>query len=178
MVKIIDSIRDELSSDSEVECTDWNEFQKQSIVHCLFCGRYKNVITCKECNSNSSKYEPFYYLSIPVPLKQQKAKEGELNQRSISDVLNNKLFGVQQKMNDKTCDSCGRKECCEKVDTIVNLPPILIVHLNRFFYAKKRTMKKHTDMEFDYDMNLSGTKYSLKSVICHSGNSSYGHYWA
>ena len=178
MGKIIDSIRDKLSSDSKVECTDWNEFQKQSIVHNLFCGRYKNVITCKECNSNSSKYEPFYHLSIPVPLQQRKAKDWELNERSITDVLNNKLFVVQQKMNDKTCDSCGRKECCEKVDTIVNLPPILIVHLNRFFYARKRIMKKHTNMEFDYDMNLSGTKYTLKSMICHSGTSSSGHYWA
>ena len=101
-----------------------------------------------------------------------------MNERSISDVLNNKLSGVQQKMNDKTCDSCGRKECCEKVDTIVNLPPILIVHLNRYFFANRGTKKKLTDMEYDLDMNLSGTKYSLKSMICHSGTSSSGHYWA
>ena len=81
-------------------------------------------------------------------------------------------------MNDTTCDSCGRKECCEELDTIVNLPPILIVHLNRYVFAKKGIMKKHTDMEYDLNMNLSGTKYSLKSMICHSGTSSSGHYLA
>ena len=174
----MDSISDELSSDNKVECTNWDEFQQKSIVHCLFCGQYKHVITCKECNNyNSSAYEPFYHLTIPVPSKNTKAKERKLNERSISDVLNNKLFGVQQKMNDAICGNCGRKECCEKLDTIVNLPPILIVHLNRYVFAKNGIMKKHTDMEYDYDMNLSGTKYSLKSMICHSGSSSYGHYW-
>ena len=95
MVKIMDSIRDELSSDSKVECTDWNEFQKQSIVHRLFCGQSQHVITCKECNNySSSTYGTFYYLSIPVPSRQQKAKARELNKKRISDVIIDKVLFI------------------------------------------------------------------------------------
>ena len=176
MVKMIDSICDELSSDNKVECTDWDEFQKQSIVHQLFFGQRQHVITCKECGQNSrTTYEPFCNLRVPVPRKQQrKVEEWE---KDIEEVIKNKLMYVKENMDDFKCDGCGKKECCEKVDTIVNLPPILIVQLDRYLFINGKSMKKHTNMVYAWNMKLQGIKYRLKSMICHSSSSTHGHYW-
>ena len=177
MVKMIDSISNELSSDNTVECTDWDEFKKQSIVHRLFFGRREQVITCNVCGQNSStRYEPFCNLKVPVPPKQQKVNECE---KDIEVVIKNKLMHVKENMNDYTCDGCGKSVNCQKVVSIVNLPPILIVHLDRCGFNKNngKPMKRHTNMEYAWNMELQGIKYRLKSMICHSSSSSYGHHW-
>ena len=173
---MIDSICDELSSDNTVECTDWDEFQKQSIVHRLFFGRREQVITCKVCGKNiSTRYEPFDNVLVPVPRKQERnVNEWEYD---IEGVIKNEIMHVLENMNDYTCDGCGKLGTCQKVDSIVNLPPILIVQLDRYLFNKGKSMKKHTNMVYAWNMKLRGIKYRLKSMICHKGTSTHGHYW-
>jgi ubiquitin carboxyl-terminal hydrolase 4/11/15 len=35
----------------------------------LFQGQYKSVITCPDCKRVSTTFDPFMYLSLPIPAK-------------------------------------------------------------------------------------------------------------
>ena len=53
-----------------------------------------------------------------------------------------------------------------------NLPPILLFHFDRNINQKKNPEK----VEFNHE--ILGGKYSLKSIVMHSGSVDYGHYTA
>ena len=38
-----------------------------SIIVALFTGQYKSLLTCKTCNYESARFEPFAFLQLPLP---------------------------------------------------------------------------------------------------------------
>jgi hypothetical protein len=62
--------------DSEVAKEIWTNHTKrnQSIIVDLFQGLLKSVVKCPDCPKVSIKFDPFMYLTLPIPSTRQKAK--------------------------------------------------------------------------------------------------------
>ena len=51
-----------------------NHLQRDnSIIQSLFSGQFKSIMTCSLCQYSSARYEPFTYLSIPIPDERERA---------------------------------------------------------------------------------------------------------
>ena len=67
---------------------------------------------------------------------------------------------------------------------IVKFPPLLIIHLSRFYQFSMSTMKKHNFVSFDNsDYTVQGfnnqhTMFNLYAVSNHFGTLAGGHYTA
>ena len=58
------------SVEDDVKSTTKTTIEKSiSIMGDLFCGELCSTVICPNCNNESEKKEPFYYLSVPLPLK-------------------------------------------------------------------------------------------------------------
>jgi ubiquitin C-terminal hydrolase len=66
---LIDKLNDELTVTRTTEGSNSSENNKVSIMGDLFCGELCSMIECPYCKNVSEKKEPFYYLSVPLPLK-------------------------------------------------------------------------------------------------------------
>ena len=55
--------------DSELADIWWSNHLKRemSIIVALFTGQYKSLLTCRECNYESARFEPFSFLQLPLP---------------------------------------------------------------------------------------------------------------
>jgi len=56
-------------SDAELADIWWSNHLKRemSIIVALFTGQYKSLLTCRSCKYESSRFEPFMYLQLPLP---------------------------------------------------------------------------------------------------------------
>jgi ubiquitin carboxyl-terminal hydrolase 15 len=65
----------------------WQDYKKRndSIIVDLLHGQLKSTLTCNVCSKISVKFDPFCYLSLPIP-----AKERQVNS-TINFVRKNKL---------------------------------------------------------------------------------------
>jgi ubiquitin C-terminal hydrolase len=55
--------------DSELAEIWWENHLKRelSIIVALFTGQYKSLLTCRQCNYESARFEPFSFLQVPLP---------------------------------------------------------------------------------------------------------------
>jgi hypothetical protein len=55
--------------DKELADIWWENHLKRefSIIGALFAGQYKSVLACKSCKYESARFEPFYFLQLPLP---------------------------------------------------------------------------------------------------------------
>ena len=56
-------------SDKELADIWWSNHLKRemSIIVALFTGQYKSLLTCKACSYESARFEPFSFLTVPLP---------------------------------------------------------------------------------------------------------------
>lgn len=152
----------------------------ESIIVALFQGQFKSSLQCMSCHRKSRMFETFMYLSLPLPSS---------NKCSLQDCL--RLFSKEEKMtgNDKVyCPHCkGLREFTKKLE-IWKVPPILLVHLKRFWYEGRWKQKLQTTVDFplehlDLSQYVIGPKntlkrYNLYAVSNHYGSLDGGHYTA
>jgi len=55
--------------DQELADIWWSNHLKRemSVIVALFTGQYKSLLTCRTCNYESARFEPFCYLQLPLP---------------------------------------------------------------------------------------------------------------
>ena len=60
---------DGLTPNSELANIWWKNHlrREMSIIVALFTGQYKSLLTCKECDYKSARFEPFGFLQLPLP---------------------------------------------------------------------------------------------------------------
>jgi len=90
--------------DSELADIWWSNHLKRefSIIAALFAGQYKSVLACKTCNYESARFEPFYFLQLPLPNDQVTveliyfplAKEGAATKYALKTKHDAKLFDI------------------------------------------------------------------------------------
>jgi len=153
-------------------------FSKEySMIISFFYGQLHSEIKCLECNRVSDSYDPFHCLSLPIP------EQGGTLYDCIDLYQQSELLSLG---NEYSCEHCKKKVQSHKRITVWNAPKILIVQLIRF----KGTSKNDTPIKVPLNLDLTkyinplytvngvaNKRYSLYSVIVHSGTPSGGHYY-
>ena len=142
-----------------------------SIISLLFQGEHKHVITCKNCHHESISLEPFNILSLSLPA-------------SGNCTLTNLLQRYYECCCiEYSCPGCNKRGESSRKTFIQRLPPMLLLHFNRFEYISAR--KKHNYVDFPLDQlslrehaseSSNVSSYSLCAVSNHYGTMSGGHY--
>ncbi|XP_014680667.1 PREDICTED: ubiquitin carboxyl-terminal hydrolase 8-like [Priapulus caudatus] len=151
----------------------------ESIIVSLFQGQFKSTVACLTCEKTSVTFDPFMYLSLPLPSG---------SRCRLQDCL--RLFFKEEKMTGDSrwsCPRCKTKRDAVKRLEIWRLPPILIVLLKRFYYEGMFRHKIQTFVDFPISgLNMADTirgpkkrsPYWLYAVSNHYGSLDGGHYTA
>lgn len=140
-------------------------------------------VQCLDCSSTQTKTS--YMLSLPLHIKEA--------HNSLESCMMS--FFEHQELRGRNCCYC--KECETKTPTkqgvkLLSLPRILRVHLKRFRNSSGRTRKVDSTVTFPETFDFSellkeafssdfsevDRKYTLYTVVVHSGTAMFGHYTA
>ena len=178
---------DEMYNDEELSKKNWERYLKfnNSIIVNLFQGQLRNQLTCLYCGKTSTTFNPFMYLSLPIPNTKSKV--------SLYDCLNSFIESETLDGTDSWhCSRCKQPRKSTKQLTISKLPNILIIHLKRFFFSGPFRNKVDNLIEFpitnleltnilpewNLKKNLQKYSYDLYAVSNHFGGLNGGHYTA
>ncbi|KAI3631149.1 hypothetical protein MIR68_010639 [Amoeboaphelidium protococcarum] len=172
----------------------------------LFQGQLKSTLQCSVCGKTSTTYNPFMYLSLPIPVNGG-GSGGIRLYDCINEFTKDEILDQEESWR---CPQCKVPRRAVKKLTIVRLPPILLVHLKRF--SADGMFKQKVENYVDFPVNgldlfpyLSGSlqqqlggyyqqqqqqqqpnsqaiipyqKYSLYAISNHYGGMNGGHYTA
>ncbi|KAH8110726.1 cysteine proteinase [Phellopilus nigrolimitatus] len=123
---------------------EWNLYRtrEDSIVVDFFQGQFRNRMECQTCRKTSTTYNPFMYLTLPIP-----------NLRGSKVTLQQCLDAfVQEEVMEKAdawqCPNCKTLRKATKRLSISRLPPVLLIHLKRFMTKGHFTDKLETFVDF------------------------------
>lgn len=161
---------------------EWRKhFDNQtSFVLEYFYGQFITKYTCNLCYNNFYKYEPFASIDLSVPPKVTSCDLNYIiNKNFTKDYLNIE------------CEKCSedldfKKNPEHKItNRIYKLPEILIFVIKRYNNHLQKnnfemTLNETITMEpYYFTNNNESNFYSLKSIICNSGDTLYsGHYYS
>ncbi len=114
------------------------------LLHSVFGGHTSSQLICEEgCGMTATRYEPFYNLSLEVK-----------NLNTLYQSL--EKFITPEKIEDFKCETCNKKITVTKINSLSDLPNVLIVHLQRIYYDydNLRNEKCNTTMDFPKVLNL------------------------
>lgn len=160
----------------------WLEYTKakESFILRLFYGQIKSTVKCKTCGEESATFDTFSNLSLELPVI-------NIDRCHIMDCFN--MYFNGENISGWNCPRCKvPRDAIKKLD-ISKLPPVLTIHLKRFYADSYSFRKKSIFVEFPYtDMDmlqymapkerLTATKhvYYLYAVSNHYGTMESGHY--
>lgn len=133
----------------------------------LLVGKENQRLKCEECGILRQTVLPFN--SIQLSVNKSKTIQDALKDYSASEVLSDAI----------ECSGCNTSTYMTKSLVITDAPPILLIHLLRYEYDRKRCSKKkiQNHFEFSEEIDVAGVIYVLTSVIYHIGTSAHGgHY--
>lgn len=160
----------------------WYNYLKRnsSVVVDLFQGQLKSSIRCDACQFTSTTFDTFMYLSVPLPKADKPL--------TLVDCL---LEFTKDEMLDPgqwKCPKCNSDAKAFKKLDIWKVPPILIIHLKRFYFSDAKPGKLTNKVEFPIQgLDISGyvssqqkepPVYDLYALTNHIGQVSCGHYTA
>ncbi|XP_015115290.1 ubiquitin carboxyl-terminal hydrolase 8 [Diachasma alloeum] len=156
---------------------DW----KYSIISRTFYAQTRAFIRCETCGSKSEKkqadFDAFTTLIVSLP-------EGD--SLDLKECIDNSLDQVQS----RDCAVCGGTQPARVVQEFTQLPPVLIVALNRFMKTpdKDEIRKNETPVSYPTSLEMfigkkddpekKCTRYELQGVCRHSGSLAHGHYYS
>eukprot|EP00510_Aplanochytrium_minuta_P006908 CAMPEP_0184029050 /NCGR_PEP_ID=MMETSP0955-20130417/40_1 /TAXON_ID=627963 /ORGANISM="Aplanochytrium sp, Strain PBS07" /LENGTH=706 /DNA_ID=CAMNT_0026314015 /DNA_START=306 /DNA_END=2426 /DNA_ORIENTATION=- len=175
----------------------WKNYEERndSEIKDTFSGQLYSLIECQTCGNESTAFDPFMDLSVPIP------KTGKNNAVSLEDCLDQ--FSAEELLTGQEqyyCAKCKEHRDCTKKIRLQRLPEVLVIHLKRF----SNTRKLATPVELPVDClnvekycnsdcikaaesgsaQLSESKvsslfeYKLVGVVNHMGSLYGGHYTA
>ncbi|RSH85154.1 ubiquitin-specific protease doa4 [Saitozyma podzolica] len=188
----LETLPPEVASEKE-----WQIYRMRndSFIVDLFQGQYRNRLECLTCHKTSTTYDPFMYVSLPLPL----GKKAVVVQELIDEFVKAEVMEKEDAWN---CPRCKVPRRASKTLTIARLPPVLLIQLKRFttqngvFWDKSETpvifpvngldMSRYVprrqptgkeDLD-DPRTQVAPFKYDLYGVSNHMGTLSSGHYTA
>ena len=96
---------------------------KSSIITILFLGMHKHMISCGNCQHEFVSFEPFAVLSLAFPVSGNSTLKRLLNNYH-EDTVTTYIY-----------PQCSKEGESFRKTIIQKMPPILVLHLNRFEYA-------------------------------------------
>ncbi|PIA15957.1 peptidase C19, ubiquitin carboxyl-terminal hydrolase 2, partial [Coemansia reversa NRRL 1564] len=175
-------------ADAEVADEQWEIYKRRndSVVVDLFQGQYRSTLVCPECSHVSVTFDPFMYLTLPMPVQRQKWIERKI---TLEDCLAE--FTRPEQLGEEDpwyCSKCKEHQRATKKFDLWRVPEILVVHLKRFEHSRAWRDKIDAFVDFPLrGLDLSRTvvgpngrelMYDLHSVCNHFGGMGGGHYTA
>ncbi|QSL67030.1 hypothetical protein MERGE_001417 [Pneumocystis wakefieldiae] len=162
----IENMPDKIASSIE-----WQRYVRlnNSIVVSLFQGQLQSRLKCLTCDFQSTTYNPFTYLSLPIPLTQTKTS-------TLYECL--QFFVQKEYLKDKEqwyCSKCRKPRDATKTLTISKIPQILLIHLKRFQTCGHWKDKINTKIDFSIN-NFDLTDFLLDSTQSLSDPLNHGQY--
>jgi ubiquitin carboxyl-terminal hydrolase 2/21 len=153
----------------------WNNYQKRnsSVITDIFSGQLWSQITCKKCRTQSNTFDPFFDLSLPIPILQHQSppsrpssatlrrgqypsSEKDKETVQLMDCLRAFLTSETLAGSDAyRCAACKTFRECEKKLTLYRFPKTLVVHLKRFTHRHNVSSKINTNVSFPLNLDLS-----------------------
>eukprot|EP00753_Platysulcus_tardus_P020305 PLAT7949.2.p2 GENE.PLAT7949.2~~PLAT7949.2.p2 ORF type:complete len:459 (+),score=147.42 PLAT7949.2:17-1393(+) len=158
--------------------------RNKSIIVDLFHGQLRSTLTCLDCGYQSIKFDPFMYLSLPMPRVRRGAA------CTLADCM--AAFLSEERLEGDECWRCPRCKAfvpaSKKID-LWKMPPVLIVHFKRFSFTRRGAPRKVSTLvrfplsELDMQPYVCSPQreppsYDLFSVSFHVGGTAGGHYTA
>ena len=160
----------------------WLEYTKakESFILRLFYGQIKSTVKCTQCGEESATFETFSNLSLELPMY-------NIDRCHITECFNMYFHG--EKISGWNCPRCKcARDAIKKLD-ISKLPPVLVIHLKRFYADSYSFRKKQIYVDFplaNLDMlgyvspkekiHVTNHDYNLYAVSNHYGTMESGHY--
>ncbi|KAH8817829.1 hypothetical protein DL96DRAFT_1820562 [Flagelloscypha sp. PMI_526] len=185
---------------SEREWDRWKQKNDSFIVD-YFQGQSMTKIECLFCYETLTTFTPFSILHVPIP--QPSPAQRIPTQACLKALFNTEVL---EPLDGWHCPNCNKKQLTRKEFVLTRLPPLLVIHLDRFHAYGKITNKiinivdfpledldmtefvpsrmksggagiEHANME-DPRTQVPPFKYDLCGVTNHDGNLTTGHYTA
>ncbi|KAI6649306.1 Ubiquitin carboxyl-terminal hydrolase 4 isoform X2 [Oopsacas minuta] len=101
------------------ESWDRHLMRNKSIIVDTFQGQYKSTLVCPECNKVSITFDPFMYLSLPLPIK--KTRNIKLTLITLNPANRPTIFKVKIPKNSSVAELCEElyKLCGIEADRLV-----------------------------------------------------------
>jgi ubiquitin carboxyl-terminal hydrolase 8 len=166
-----------------IEWDQWSN-RESSLISDLFAGQHASHLCCLTCRKTSTTYEPWFSLSIEIPLKDNVKLEDCLSSYFQEERL--------AKGQEWRCPHCQMTRDATKRIILTKAPQYLVVHLKRFRMHGGRAGKDDRIV----DLPLEGLdlgpwmlppprdivepfRYNAYAIVEHSGRSLHsGHYTA
>lgn len=141
-------------------------------------GYYKTSLYCnfKDCKNKYDKFEEYFSLALPIDKSD-----------NLLGCIKDYITPLQLDENNKwRCNKCNRKSKATKKMSILNTSDYIIICYKRYSTVKNRVIKNNKEVKTpfiidisDYveDNNKGKNKYSLCSIVYHTGNIRGGHYY-
>jgi ubiquitin carboxyl-terminal hydrolase 8 len=175
------------TNDEEDAIEAWKNYlrRNKSLVVDLFQGQLKNTCTCLTCGHVNIRFEPFMYLSLPIPAVgsnnnnktgggggasgaagRLRSSSSSHNNPTLKDCLDLYLEReVLQGADQWYCEKCKTHVDATKKTDLWILPPILIVHLKRFKYNDYGKVGSKNDAAVQYPV----TQWDLSNCVRSKG---------
>ena len=157
--------------------TNWvnTHHPKKSFLCNVLYGQAVNQTKCSLCGSIEHQGDVFCNISLDMSSQTNSAAPPL---RKLIDTY------FEQESVQRECDSCKlRNVTGSKVTRIWRSPQVLIIHFKRFDHRNRKRgdaieVPPNLDMD-DYTISQHAiTKYELKAIACHAGDTNFGHYFA
>jgi ubiquitin C-terminal hydrolase len=116
--------------------------QENSIINEIFCGQFRNTLTCSNCNNTSVNFELFSDISLAFPPPRKNFTP------DLRDFISH--FLKEELIPSFNCPKC-KKPAVRKSFTFNKAPPVLVFHLKRF---SSRREKINDGLTFPLELNL------------------------
>ena len=164
------------------------------LLNSVFTGKSLSQMICGGCGNSRAKVEDFNFLSIEVK-----------NMKEINDSL--EKYISPEKIDEYNCEACKKKVTLLKKNSIVELPNILIFHLQRILFNYDTFMNEKINSKYEfpkqivmkpycknglnedeqnsninldllYEREAGYYDYDLVGVVVHMGTADAGHYYS
>jgi ubiquitin C-terminal hydrolase len=144
----------------------------------MMYGKFLTMLSCPKCGHIGQVYDPFLFLSVPMP--DDCGPSVTLVELVRSFVDKDELDRDNMWM----CPGCGKKVMAGRQTVICEAPQVFVFHFKRFTAQAGVIKKVTTVVDYPDKFAMSGMSkratgtYKLLGVINHSGGISSGHYTA
>ncbi len=116
--------------------------KENSIINEIFCGQFRNTLTCKNCNNTTIGFELFSDISLAFPPARKNFTP------DLADLINH--FLKEELVPSFNCPKC-KKSAVYKSFAFNKVPPVLVLHLKRF---SSRREKLNDGLTFPLELNI------------------------
>ena len=146
-----------------------------------FYGQTQTTVTCTECGSASTRYEPWGVFKLPIPGAERAGAPAPTLQECLRAAL------AAEMLEDYACDGCKKKGAARMTHAVSRFPSHLILSLKRFTNAGAKVRARIPYDENNVDLGewrawpslqpAHTVRYRVMSMIEHMGSSHGGHYY-